>query len=336
MDPALKNRLIGASVLIVLAIIFLPMLFDGKSGAESDLTRIDIADAPARDFETRVVPLDLPSAPGGVAAAAGVDEIADVNADVNQPAVAAANTDPITALPTEAAPIETLATVTAASSKPADAMPETMQPAAASASATRPVAPAAGAADNPKPDAVAAAEPTTSRSGRFVVNLGSYANADNARELGALLGKSGLHPGSEVLERNGARVTRLRLGPYATRGQAESVRLKVRAVRADVPASISEIDDSPAGDVGSGKPPRAISGAYAVQVAVLSDAGRANQQRDQLRGAGFAAFVEKLNTANGAVFRVRVGPEASRDNALKLKSGIKQRFGLDAIVVDYP
>jgi len=328
MDPALKNRLIGASVLIVLAIIFLPMLFDGKTGAESDLTRIDITEAPARDFETRVVPLDLPAAPGSVAAAAGVGD-SPIQATGSDP-----STDPATALPTAAAPLETLTTVTAPSSKPADAMPEPIVPAATTA--TGPVTPAASAVDGRNAAAVTPAAPAASRSGRFVVNLGSYANADNARELAALLGKSGLSPGSEVLERNGARVTRLRLGPYATRGLAESARLKVRAVRADVPASISEIDDSPSGDVGTDKPPRAVSGAYAVQVAVLSDAARANQQRDQLRGAGFAAFVEKLDTAKGTVFRVRVGPETSRDNALKLKAGIKQRFGLDAIVVDYP
>lgn len=332
MDPALKNRLIGASVLIVLAIIFLPMLFDGKSAAEADRIGVDIADAPPRDFETRVVPLDLPAAGGGVAAAVRGDAGVSVDGLAEPVVEPGAHADSALVETLPVAPLEALATVNAASSKPVDALPA--DTATATPAADAPAKPAT-AADAPVSAATSAAPPAD-RSGRFVVNLGSYANADNARELVALLGKSGLSPSSERLQRNGAQVTRLRLGPYATRGQAESVRLKVRAARADVPASISEIDDSPVADVGPEKPARAVSGAYAVQVAVLSDGGRANQQRDQLRGAGFAAFVEPLDTAKGKVFRVRVGPEASRDNALKVKAGIKQRFNLDAIVVDYP
>ena len=79
-----------------------------------------------------------------------------------------------------------------------------------------------------------------------------------------------------------------------------------------------------------------IASAFAVQVAVLSDLGKATAQRDALRSAGFAAFVEKLDTEKGNVYRVRVGPEADRADAEKIRGAIKQRFGHDAIIVDYP
>ncbi|MEN1727597.1 MAG: hypothetical protein AAGJ52_04075 [Pseudomonadota bacterium] len=48
MDKVLKQRLIGASILIALAVIFVPMLFDGP------------ADSP----ESREMSIELPSAPG--------------------------------------------------------------------------------------------------------------------------------------------------------------------------------------------------------------------------------------------------------------------------------
>ena len=59
MDPTLQKRLIGASVLIVLAIIFVPMLLDGAEQPGSETLPLVIPEPPERDFETRVVPLDV-------------------------------------------------------------------------------------------------------------------------------------------------------------------------------------------------------------------------------------------------------------------------------------
>ena len=67
MEPALKQRLIGAMVLVALAVIFLPMLIKGpapESGA-SDVS-LKLPDAPPGDYETRELPLVTPgNAPAG-------------------------------------------------------------------------------------------------------------------------------------------------------------------------------------------------------------------------------------------------------------------------------
>ena len=67
MEPALKQRLIGATVLVALAVIFLPMLIKGpapESGA-SDVP-LDLPDAPQGEYETRELPLVTPGdAPNG-------------------------------------------------------------------------------------------------------------------------------------------------------------------------------------------------------------------------------------------------------------------------------
>ena len=58
MDTALKQRLIGAVVLVALAVIFLPMLIKGPA-PDSGVSDVPLAvpAAPAGGFETRELPL---------------------------------------------------------------------------------------------------------------------------------------------------------------------------------------------------------------------------------------------------------------------------------------
>lgn len=67
MDPALKQRLIGAAVLVALAVIFLPMLLKGPApdGGASHVP-LDMPAEPDRRFETRELPLvPQPRTPDG-------------------------------------------------------------------------------------------------------------------------------------------------------------------------------------------------------------------------------------------------------------------------------
>ena len=63
MEPALKQRLVGAAVLIALAVIFLPMLIQGPA-PESGIAEVplDAPRAPQGEFETRDLPLVAPEA----------------------------------------------------------------------------------------------------------------------------------------------------------------------------------------------------------------------------------------------------------------------------------
>jgi DedD protein len=177
----------------------------------------------------------------------------------------------------------------------------------------------------------------SSSAGRFMVNIGSYANAANAAQLESSLRAAGLTVRAEVVTVDGKSARRLRLGPFASRALAETARIKAKTVRADIPASVIEVDDSPAADAPARSSAAAgtSASAFALQLAVLSDEAKANTQRDSLRAAGFAAFVEKLQTDKGMVYRLRVGPEADRADAEKIRAAVKKRFGHDAIIVDY-
>src|SRR6188508_1555058 len=61
MDSRLKQRLVGAAVLVALAVIFLPMLVQGPApdSGVSDVP-LSMPDAPRGEYETRDLPLVTP------------------------------------------------------------------------------------------------------------------------------------------------------------------------------------------------------------------------------------------------------------------------------------
>ncbi len=59
MDVALKQRLVGASVLVTLGVILIPMLLEGPRESR-DATAIPIPDQPDRGFQTRLLPVEPP------------------------------------------------------------------------------------------------------------------------------------------------------------------------------------------------------------------------------------------------------------------------------------
>ena len=86
MDAALKQRLIGATVLVALAVIFLPMLVDGPDAEREtagEQLSLDLPTPPDRPMETREIPL-LPTpadsaATAPVASADGAEVLPVVN-----------------------------------------------------------------------------------------------------------------------------------------------------------------------------------------------------------------------------------------------------------------
>ena len=85
MDTALKQRLIGAVVLVALAVIFLPMLIKGPApdSGVSDVP-LDVPAAPGGQYETRELPLVTP----GTAPEGGV---VGLDSDVTAPAAASSS-----------------------------------------------------------------------------------------------------------------------------------------------------------------------------------------------------------------------------------------------------
>ncbi len=353
MDPQLQKRLIGAAVLIVLAAIFLPMLLDGPEQAP---TRTDVPLAvptqPDRDYQVQDVPLDVatppPAPPSSVGAAidggdvlpAAVDEPLATVVPQDIPARIDARTgevlDPGTTGQTSQPAIPAPSTTTSPAPAPAPvaAIPPPPQPVPAP---PQPVPPPQPIQPRPTPSpAATAAMPGTSASGRYVVSLGTFANQANAAQLRANLATLGFRVIDDAVNVGGKTASRLRVGPYAMRADAEAMRQKIASANPGLKPVITELDQGSASTPAEVATAAPVGSGFAVQVGAFKDEAEANKLREQLRGARFAAYVERLNTEQGLLYRVRVGPESERGNADKLRDAIKARFNLSGNVVRHP
>ena len=81
-----------------------------------------------------------------------------------------------------------------------------------------------------KPASAAAAE------GRFVVQIGAFADAVRAREARQTLEKAGLKTYTQVVDTKEGKRTRVRVGPFESRAEADKAAAKVKGL--DLPASV--------------------------------------------------------------------------------------------------
>lgn len=306
MDSQLRTRLIGAAVLIGLAVIFVPMFLDSDRLPDPGSQEVSL-EIPPEDGEplpTRVLPAD-PEAP--------------------LPQVSAGDPDVVTTVDTATAPPPMTATQgeIQREQEPVSLPPVTPKP-------TPPVATA-----EVKPVEPAAPKPLPSASGgRFAVNFGSYGSQANAEKLLAQLKALRVSASVEAVTVNDKPLWRVIARGYGSRSAAETVRLSAQAGISGLAATIVQGNlaspTAPATQV-----PSSLS-AWAVQIGVYSDTTKANALVAELKAKGFAAFTERVITPQGSTLRVRVGPELKRAGADKLKAEIKSKLGLDGFVVTHP
>ena len=301
MDSALKQRLLGAAVLIALAIIFVPMfLSNSPQQAENTTLNLDIPKAPERKFETRTLPVvDTATAPAPVAA--------PVNEDANK----------VTTVDTKAPP-------------KVDVQPEPAAP----LSTPAPKQPVAEA--KPAPAAQPAAAPVPAADGRFAVNLGVYADQAHADALVAKLKKAGFAAYGEATDYQGKPASRVRVGPFADRAAAEGVRLKIKQLEPKVPSSVVESAAQPSADAPATAVAANRAGGWAVQLGAFKSEAEANKLRDRLRAGGVASFVERNGTGDETLWKVRAGPYADRSGAEGARTSIDEKFKMKGLVVTQP
>ena len=210
MERQRKERLVGAAVLIMLAVIFIPMVLDDSVHPEDGITGTNIPPKPEGEFESRVIP--LPTA-GNAGHGTGSEQV-PLPAPVREPETPA---DPATVaedLKAEAVP--------ASGSTPATVTP----------AASTPSSPEAAGTNDPAKGAATATGKTPSNSvgaTAWVVQLGSFASAENAEALNKKLRQAGYSAFVEPLQQDGAKVFKVRVGPELRRSGAQSVRDRLKA-----------------------------------------------------------------------------------------------------------
>lgn len=339
MDSGLKKRLLGAAVLIALAVIFVPMLLPNHSDSGQQSVSVKIPPEPSGEMQTRVLKVGPDGAAAGSSTAAAIhdpDHVATLDLGKNPAARQAATVLPIAATN---APVASAVSAPAVVPAPVAGTPPQVstrsEPAPVVAKA--PVAPAKEPATPTKPVPTPKAEPIAGGPGAaagavHTVNLGIYADHASANKLVASAKQHGFTALATPETFQGKQVLRVRVGPFASRAQAEAARLKLKDfehVSMTVDSGVvNQIGDAPSSAIAAGQP-----GAWAVQLAAFGTEDAANKLRDRLRGQGFDGYVDSVSTAKGKLWRVRAGPYAARDTATASREQIAQKLKIKGDVV---
>ena len=342
----MKTRLLGAAVLIALAVIFVPMFFTDSPPTPGGDRSVSLAipPAPDRDLQTRTMSLDpsaAASVPAGAAtAAASGDRIATVTIDSNRPRDVEldpqAGRTPAPTTVTTGSGTSPAQPVIPQRDTGAAPMPKATV-AAKPAQASEPTRPAAKPAE-PTPAPALAPVAAAAAHGSYTINLSAYASASGAAKLQSRVRALGYPVSGRVITRAGQSRTLVTAGPFETRTAAEAARLKITQAIPGVPAKVEQDGDA-AGTSTSTTPTAthaARAGGWAVQLAAVSSQADATALRDKLRAAGFDGFVDSVQSGGRTLWRVRAGPQTQRADAQRVHDQIKAKLGIDGNVVSVP
>ena len=73
--------------------------------------------------------------------------------------------------------------------------------------------------------------------------------------------------------------------------------------------------------------------AWAVQVGSFSEDDRAQALLQQLLKEGYRAYSSSMNTSDGRMTRVYVGPQVERSKVIQLKRELDKKLQLDTLIV---
>ncbi len=335
MDTALKQRLIGAVVLVALAVIFLPMLVKGPApdSGVSDVP-LEVPAAPDGEYETRELPLVTPgNAPAN--GAVGLD--GQVAAPAAEPAPAEGALQPpataggdfavsFGAYATQADADAVLARVKQAK-LPGFVEPATINGKQAFRVRVGPYADRAQA-EAARLDAIKVRGDVNAQ----VVTLDAAPASAPAAPTPAPT------PSVASAASSTPAVTTQALPPEPAKPVAKPAPTETKPVVAETkPAPAPVVKPAtPAPKPAEPAKPAAAGVGYAVQLGAFSNVADANKLRDRVRAAGFSAFVEQVRTDKGALSRVRVGPVADRAEADRLKAQVAAKVGIDGMVRPHP
>ncbi|MEO8154964.1 MAG: SPOR domain-containing protein [Rhizobacter sp.] len=217
-----RQRLVGAVVLVAAGVIGFPLLFETQPrplpvDIPIEIARKDGAAPTVLATRTPAPRTAAPVVPPSVITENPVDGGRDVAAASAPPAAstaAAVEPKPATKPPAEPKP----------ETKP-EAKPEPKPPAKPE---TKP-------ADSARAQALLEGKPAAAE-GRFVVQVGAFAEVTAAREARQKVEKLGLKTYTQVVETSGGKRIRVRVGPFGSRGEADKAADKIKS--AGLPSAV--------------------------------------------------------------------------------------------------
>ena len=233
-----RHRLTGAVVLVLLAVVGFPLLFDTQPRPVSVDTPIVVPDrqkTPALASNLPVPEAQAPAKPllpNTEAATVPAQSSLDAREEV-VPKPAAPLTEKLADKPVEK-PVEK-PVITKAEAKP-EVKPESKPEAKPEAKAPTPPKPKD---DGQKAQALLEGKPAKPAASKVAIQVGAFTDAAKIRDVRSKLEQAGLKTYTQVVEKDGKSTTRIRVGPFETKEEADKAAARIRKL--DLPAAILKL-----------------------------------------------------------------------------------------------
>ncbi len=303
MDLALKQRLVGASVLIALAVIFLPLLFDGSTQDSNQSITIEIPQEP-QELTQKVLSID-----GNTTQ---VDEVIKKEVIADRPTIKKHET--IVEIVDNSEPKKP---VIIKKEKPKKEIKKTVKTPKEKPQIKKPKKALEVIIEhNPEKNNVS-----------YRIKLGVFSEVKNAQKIKAKLIHNGI---DAIVEKDAATgMYKVYSKQYINLARTKELNKKIQNLKLELGKTTIETLNQSASDDAQ----MLLDTGWIVQIGLFSNQGNALKLRDKIRKKGFISFVDSItSTSNKKLYRVRVGPFATRDEALAEQQKVKKRMTLKGIV----
>ena len=333
MDQELKQRMIGASVIIALAVIFVPMLFDGDVDEKhSKNISINIPEESSNNLEVKKFALDKP-----------VTESAEIPA--GELDLVIKDKEPI--LITRENVVPTVNQTTQSDNNSSEGSKNIVDEKSVAEVVNKPVIQADAAAvtkpikevvvesvvvkeSKPKIDTVVIKQPTSSdtKSQSYRVKLGSFSQQANAEKVKSSLLQKNIkaiveyNPGLKLYRVWSQELYQSEVSANNYVSAVNKLKMNIGTPKV-VTISAADVDlMASQGQLG-----------WVVQLGSFSDKNNAIELRNKVSAAGYKGFVDVIYNNKGKEFyRLRVGPLMEKMDAEKTQTEIKAKLKLDGLV----
>ncbi len=324
MDQELKQRLIGAAVIIALAVIFVPMLFDGEVEQKNNQNiSINIPDVDENSLEVKKFDIDTPVVGTNNMPAGDVELVVN---DQKPQLIDKNDSNPIQMDPAENLVPETQTQPAVAETKPEEI--KTKPP--LEIPADKPVEVVSKPVSQPvnKPVEIKKPDLSSPLNQVYRVKLGSFSQQGNAEKVKSSLLQKNI---KAIVEYNpGLKLYRVwsqdlyqdesKANAYVSAVNQQNLNIgtpKVITLSAD---EVSQMASQ--GQMG-----------WVVQLGSFSDKKNAIELRNKVKAAGFAGFVDMIFNNKGVqLYRLRIGPLMEKQDAERTQADIKTRLKLDGLI----
>jgi DedD protein len=313
MEVELKQRLVGASVLIAIAVIFIPMIFDDTRISKNQSITIEIPDEPdalkhkVLSIDANIANNDSSNTVDNTSNTTNFPDKINDDANVIEPEITKKEivldvVDNSKKKPPVEIPKKKPVVVTAKPEKKPEVKPEI------------------------KKDPVTIVN-TGSSENAYRVKLGVFAQQKNAQQLKAQIIQKGK---TAIVEKDlTSGQFKVYSQPLNSLSAAKKLSQQIQNLNLKIgKPSIESLDESA----------RLLSESqldtgWIIQIGIFSSKDNSIKLRDKIRKKGFVAFVDEIDSSkNQKLYRVRVGPNATRDEAETIQSSIKSKMNLKGLI----